>query len=211
VPEHAQPAARATGRGRLDHHAHEDSAAASHSLSGRVHRPHPPRWARPGRLFRVLGPGLVTGAADDDPSGIATASQMGAKFGYGQLWTVIFCLPLMTAVQEACARVGIVTGTGLAGNIKRHYHRRLLLIVVTIFVAANVINIGADIAAVSASVHLLVPWPSAVLAIAFTALVLASIHRSDAVIAGRGCRDDGRGSARGVCVVPAAMPRGQWA
>jgi Mn2+/Fe2+ NRAMP family transporter len=81
------------------------------------------RWRH---LFGILGPGLVTGAADDDPSGIATYSQTGAQFGYGQLWTCLWMLPLMTGVQEACGRIGNITGKGLARNIKDHYSLRTL-------------------------------------------------------------------------------------
>ena len=77
-------------------------------------------------MFLLMGPGVITGAADDDPSGIATYSQTGAQFGYGQLWTVIFMLPLMTAVQEACARIGAVTGKGIAAVIKENYSRKVL-------------------------------------------------------------------------------------
>ena len=76
------------------------------------------------RFLRVLGPGLITGAADDDPSGIATYSQTGAQFGFGQLWTALYQIPLLLAVQEACGRIGAVTGKGLAGVIKDHYSRR---------------------------------------------------------------------------------------
>jgi len=133
---------------------------------------HTPRFARTGRLSRLLGPGLITGAADDDPSGIATACQSGARFGYAQLWTILFCLPLMTAVQEACARIGVVTGTGLAGNIKRHYNRGLLYPVVALVVVANTINIGADIAAVADAVRLLVDLPTGLLVISFAVVTL---------------------------------------
>ncbi len=76
------------------------------------------------KFFGLLGPGLTTGAADDDPSGIATYSQTGAQFGYGQLWTALYMLPFMTAVQEACARIGMVTGKGLTGVIKEHYTKK---------------------------------------------------------------------------------------
>ena len=78
------------------------------------------------KFFKVFGPGVITGAADDDPSGIATYTQTGAKFGYGQLWTVIAMLPLMTAIQEACARIGAVTGHGLAAVIKTNYSKKIL-------------------------------------------------------------------------------------
>jgi len=96
------------------------------------------------KFFTVFGPGVVTGAADDDPSGIATYTQTGAKFGYGQLWTVIVMLPLMVAVQEACARIGAVTGHGLANVIKTNYNKKVLYAAVLLVVVANTINIGAD-------------------------------------------------------------------
>src|SRR6202051_1952446 len=88
-------------------------------------------------FWRVLGPGLVTGAADDDPSGIATYSQTGAQFGFGQLWTALYQIPLLLAVQEACARIGAVTGKGLAGVIKAHYPRTILIGVILLVVVAN--------------------------------------------------------------------------
>ncbi|MET3115516.1 NRAMP (natural resistance-associated macrophage protein)-like metal ion transporter [Pedobacter sp. CG_S7] len=77
------------------------------------------------KYLSILGPGLTTGAADDDPSGIATYSQTGAQFGYGQLWTALYMLPFMTAVQEACARIGLVTGKGLAAVVKEHYSKKV--------------------------------------------------------------------------------------
>lgn len=125
-----------------------------------------PRW------MRVLGPGLITGAADDDPSGIATYSQAGAAFGYGQLWTLTLCLPLMIAVQEACARIGSVTGHGLARVTRDHYPRPVLYGAVGLVVVANTINIGADIAAVGEAVGLLVPVPMAITSTLFTFGVL---------------------------------------
>ena len=99
------------------------------------------------KFFKMLGPGVVTGAADDDPSGIATYTQTGAQFGYGQLWSVIFMLPLLTAVQEACARIGAVTGKGLASAIKQHYSPKVLYATLALVLVANTINIGADLAA----------------------------------------------------------------
>lgn len=119
-----------------------------------------------------LGPGIVTGAADDDPSGIATYSQTGAQFAYGQLWTALWMLPTLTAVQEACGRVGYVTGKGLAAVIKSRYNLRVLRVLVALLLVANVINIGADIGAVAASEHLVIPLPSTLLAALFTALLL---------------------------------------
>src|SRR5476649_2852298 len=96
------------------------------------------------KWFTVLGPGLITGAADDDPSGIATYSQTGAQFGYGQLWTALFMLPFMTAVQEACARIGAVTGKGIVSVVKEHYSAKVVYAVVGLVLVANTINIGAD-------------------------------------------------------------------
>lgn len=125
-----------------------------------------------GRILRIFGPGLITGAADDDPSGIATYSQTGAQFGYGQLWTVLFMYPLMTAVQEACARIGAVTGKGIASVVKTHYNTKALYFVIFLVVAANTINIGADIGAMAASAQLILPINFAFLAIFFTIFVL---------------------------------------
>jgi NRAMP (natural resistance-associated macrophage protein)-like metal ion transporter len=129
---------------------------------------------RPGWRYvvGVLGPGLVTGAADDDPSGIATYSQTGAQFGYGQLWTCLWMLPLMTGVQEACGRIGNITGKGLARNIKDHYSLRTLRLLVLLLAAANLINIGADIGALGASAALIIHVPASVLMVIFTAVIL---------------------------------------
>ena len=125
------------------------------------------------KFFKVLGPGLVTGAADDDPSGIATYTQAGAQFGYGQLWTAILILPFLTAVQEACARIGAVTGKGLAAAIKAHYSPRLLYFAVALVLVANTINIGADLGAMGAAAQLLLPQVDfAALTIFFTAVIL---------------------------------------
>lgn len=129
-------------------------------------------WHKVKKFFRVLGPGVITGAADDDPSGIATYSQAGAKYGYGLLWTAIFMFPFMTAIQEACARIGAVTGKGIAAVIKEHYGRKVLFGAVFLIVLANTINIGADIGALGAAVQLLVPVNFALLVLGFTALIL---------------------------------------
>ncbi|MDB5823019.1 MAG: iron transporter [Herminiimonas sp.] len=104
--------------------------------------------------IRKLGPGLITGAADDDPSGIATYSQAGAQFGFGMLWTLLFTWPLMVGIQTVSARIGRVSGHGLATNIRRHYPRWLLYFIVGLLVVANTINIGADIAAMGEAVTL---------------------------------------------------------
>lgn len=120
----------------------------------------------------MLGPGLTTGAADDDPSGIATYSQTGAQFGYGQLWTALYMLPFMTAVQEACARIGLVTGKGIAAVVKTHYSRPVLYSVVGLVVVANTINIGADIGAMAEAANLLIPIPFVILMLLFTTGIL---------------------------------------
>jgi NRAMP (natural resistance-associated macrophage protein)-like metal ion transporter len=107
------------------------------------------------RWLRVLGPGLITGASDDDPSGVATYSQAGAQFGTGLLWTMLLTFPLMVGIQEICARVGRVTGHGLAGNIRRAYSHWLLYSLVGLLVLANTVNIGADIGAMGAAGNLI--------------------------------------------------------
>ena len=119
------------------------------------------------RWYSVLGPGLVTGAADDDPSGIGTYSQVGAQFGYTQPWALLFSLPLMAAIQEICARIGAGTGLGIAQNLKEHYPRALLRIVVLLLLVANVINLGADLGAMGAAVALIVPGPALAATIVF--------------------------------------------
>lgn len=124
------------------------------------------------KFLSILGPGLTTGAADDDPSGIATYSQTGAQFGYGQLWTAFYMLPFMMGVQEACARTGMVTGKGIAAIVKEHYNAKVLYAVVGLVVIANVINIGADIGAMAAAARLLIPLPLVIWTLLFTAGIL---------------------------------------
>jgi NRAMP (natural resistance-associated macrophage protein)-like metal ion transporter len=106
--------------------------------------------------LHALGPGIVTGAADDDPSGIATYSQAGAQFGFGLLWTTLLTTPFMIAIQLAAARVGRVTGDGLAGNLRTHYPRPVVMILVALLVVANTINITADIAAMGEALQLVI-------------------------------------------------------
>ena len=106
-----------------------------------------------------LGPGLITGAADDDPSGIGTHSQVGAQFGYGLSWTFLFSFPLMVAIQEVAAQIGRVTGAGIARNLRRHYPRPLLVLMVGLLLVANIVNLGADLAAMGAAVGLLIGGP----------------------------------------------------
>src|SRR3954453_6177823 len=98
-------------------------------------------------LLKQLGPGFVTGAADDDPSGIATYSQAGAQYGYGLLWSVLFTTPLMIGIQVVSARIGRVTGHGLAANIRDHFPRPLLYFIVSLLLAANILNLAADLGA----------------------------------------------------------------
>jgi NRAMP (natural resistance-associated macrophage protein)-like metal ion transporter len=123
-------------------------------------------------LLERLGPGLITGASDDDPSGIATYSQAGAAYGFSLLWTMVFSWPLMCAIQEISARIGRVTGRGIAGNIRRYYSRWLLYPVVVLLVLANTINLGADIGAMGAALQLLIGGPALLYAIGFAVLCL---------------------------------------
>lgn len=123
------------------------------------------------RFTRILGPGLVTGAADDDPSGIATYSQAGAGFGLGLLWAFPLMYPLLLSVQESSARIGAITGKGLAAVIKEHYSRKMLYFAVALVVVANTVNIGADLGAMAATTQLFINAPFALLA-AFYALVI---------------------------------------
>jgi NRAMP (natural resistance-associated macrophage protein)-like metal ion transporter len=107
-------------------------------------------------LIGRLGPGLITGAADDDPSGIGTYSQVGAEFGYGLSWTLLFSLPFMTVIQDVAAQIGSVTGRGIAANLRRHYPRPLLWAAVILLLFANIINLGADLSAMGAVLQMLI-------------------------------------------------------
>jgi NRAMP (natural resistance-associated macrophage protein)-like metal ion transporter len=120
-----------------------------------------------GILIEVLGPGLITGASDDDPSGIATYSQAGAQFGYMLGWTLLLTYPLMAAIQLISARIGRVTGRGIAGNIRRHYPPWLLYVLVCLVLIANTINLGADLGAMGAAVKLLAGGPPLLYVAAF--------------------------------------------
>ncbi len=137
----------------------------SHSLP-------PTRVARKGRdYWHMLGPGLTTGASDDDPSGIATYSQAGAQYGFGLLWLAAFTFPLMAIVQEMCARIGLVTGRGLAGTIRTHFSKKVLYLCTTLLFAANAFNIGADLGAMAKGIQLLRPsLDFSMLVIGFTLL-----------------------------------------
>ena len=120
-----------------------------------------------------LGPGLITGASDDDPSGIATYSQAGASFGTGTLWTAIVMLPLMIVVQHICAKIGMVSGRGLAGVLKTFYSRWILYPAVFGLVVANTINAGTDIAAIASAINMFVPVPIALLVVPIAVLIVA--------------------------------------
>ena len=122
------------------------------------------------KLLQIMGPGLITGASDDDPSGIATYSQVGAQFGYNLAWTLLFSYPLMAAIQEISARIGRVTGRGVAGNLHRHYPSWLSYCIVGMLVLANVINLGADLGAMGAAVKLLISGPALLYVVLFGVL-----------------------------------------
>ena len=124
------------------------------------------------KYLKKLGPGFITGASDDDPSGIATYSQTGALFGYNQLWTALFSFPFMTVIQEMCGRIGIVTGKGLAGVIRLHYSKSVLYFAVFILILANTVNIGSDLGAMASSAQLIIPLPFPVLLIFITIICL---------------------------------------
>ncbi len=134
-------------------------------LAARIAR----HWGRRPRhgLLALLGPGLITGASDDDPSGIATYSQAGAQFGYSMVWIMLFTWPLMAAIQEISARIGRVTGHGIAGNIRRYYSAWLLRGIVALLLAANIINLGADLGAMGEALRLLIGGPLRLYVVAF--------------------------------------------
>jgi NRAMP (natural resistance-associated macrophage protein)-like metal ion transporter len=125
-------------------------------------------------FFKSLGPGLITGASDDDPSGIGTYSQAGAQLGYGIGWTMLLTFPLMVAIQEISGRVGRVTGRGIAGNVCRHYPPALLNVIVALLFVANTINIAADLGAMADATKLLIGGPGIVYVVAFGVLSVAA-------------------------------------
>ncbi len=128
------------------------------------------------KFFKALGPGLITGASDDDPSGIATYSQAGAKFGLATLWTALITFPLMAAIQEMCARIGIMTSVGLTTTLKNHYSKGLLYLMLFFSVPAIILNIGADIAGMGAVANLMFPSISPMIfSLVFTMLLLIVI------------------------------------
>ena len=126
-------------------------------------------------FFKTLGPGIITGASDDDPSGIATYSQAGAQFGLGALWFALFQYPMMVVIQEMCARIGLVTGSGLAGVIKRKYSKKSVYPITSLLLIANTINIGTDIGAMAASVRLILPeLPIVLVTVFFTGFIIST-------------------------------------
>jgi Mn2+/Fe2+ NRAMP family transporter len=137
-------------------------------------RPYPDQIKQPERpkLADVMGPGLITGASDDDPSGIATYSQAGAQFGYSLGWTLLLTYPLMCAIQMISAQVGRVTGHGLAGNMRRHYPAPVVYILIALLLVANIINIGADLGAMAAASRLLVDGPQLAFVAAFAVVTV---------------------------------------
>jgi len=127
-------------------------------------------------FLKSLGPGLITGTADDDPSSIATFAQAGAKFGLGMLWTVIYLIPLIIVIQEICARIGLLTGSGLGTIIKKKYSKKIVLPLIFLLLVANTINVGADIGAMAASANLMFPQISLnIFSIFFTAFIIIAI------------------------------------
>jgi NRAMP (natural resistance-associated macrophage protein)-like metal ion transporter len=127
-------------------------------------------------FLKSLGPGLITGTADDDPSSIATFAQAGAKFGLGMLWTVIYLIPLIIVIQEICARIGLLTGSGLGTIIKKKYSKKIVLPLIFLLLVANTINVGADIGAMAASASLMFPQLSLnIFSIFFTAFIIIAI------------------------------------
>ena len=128
------------------------------------------------RFWKLLGPGLITGASDDDPSGIATYSQAGAAFGLATLWTSLLAFPMLAAIQQMCAKIGIVTSMGLTGTLKKHYPRPILILMLVFSFPAIIMNIGADIAGMGAVGNLLFPAiDSAFFSVFFTVLLLGLI------------------------------------
>ncbi len=128
-------------------------------LAGHIARVRAPLQPPRKGLLGILGPGLITGASDDDPSGIATYSQAGAQFGFSMCWVMLFTFPLMAAIQEISARIGRVTGQGIAGNIRAHYPAWLLRVIVGLLLIANIINLGADLGAMAEALALLIHGP----------------------------------------------------
>jgi len=128
------------------------------------------------RFFLVLGPGLITGASDDDPSGIGTYTTAGAAFGFATLWTAVLTLPMMAAIQFICAKIGLVSGRGLAGVLRKNYPGWLVLSSISLLVVANTINAGTDLGAIAAAVNLLIPRVPAVLLVLPIAIAIVAVQ-----------------------------------
>jgi NRAMP (natural resistance-associated macrophage protein)-like metal ion transporter len=128
------------------------------------------------RFLKILGPGLIAGASDDDPSGIATFSIAGASLGFATLWTALFTLPMMAAVQFICAKIGLVTGRGIAGVLRKHYSRQILYPVVFALVVANTINAGVDLGAIGAAARLLVPSISPTIVVIVSSVIVLALQ-----------------------------------
>jgi NRAMP (natural resistance-associated macrophage protein)-like metal ion transporter len=128
------------------------------------------------RFFLLLGPGLITGASDDDPSGIGTYTTAGASLGFATLWTAILTLPMMAAIQFICAKIGLVSGRGLAGVLRKHYPRWLVLSAIALLVVANTINAGTDLGAIAAAVNLLIPRVPAVILVVPIAIAIVAVQ-----------------------------------
>jgi Mn2+/Fe2+ NRAMP family transporter len=127
------------------------------------------------KFLRTIGPGFITGASDDDPSGIGTYSQAGAQLGFNIGWTMVMAFPLMAAIQEISARIGRTTGKGISGNLVKYYSVPLLYFIVILLFIANVINIGADLSAMADALNLLVGGPSSVYVVAFALVSVTAI------------------------------------
>jgi Mn2+/Fe2+ NRAMP family transporter len=189
------PAAKGKGAPIIPHKA---PTAGTGSLEAALDREHNPVK----KFLKVLGPGLVTGASDDDPSGIGTYAVAGASLGFATLWLALVTFPLMAAVQFTCAKIGMVTGRGLAGVLREHYPRPLVYATVFGLCLANSINAGADIGAIAAAINLLVPIPMVVLIVPialfyrrFAALGFVPTDRQHVQVAGAGAAGLHRGGA----------------
>lgn len=127
------------------------------------------------KFIRKMGPGLITGISDNDPSGIATCVQSGAKFGFAQLWSVLLMLPLMTAFQEICGRIGLIKNKGIASNIQKYYGNKVLIPLACLLFIANTINLGADLGAMGASLGLIIPVDDYLASTVIALVILVSV------------------------------------
>src|SRR5215471_9998234 len=151
----------------------EHGTVAAMAIDRRAGRHHRVRHRIRGHgYFKRLGPGIVTGAADDDPSGIGTYSQVGAAYGYGLVWSVPAVAPLAAAVQESAARLGLVTGCGLSTLIRKRFPRVVLYLALLLVIAANTFNIAADVAAMAASTRLVIHLPQVLLVVTYVAVMM---------------------------------------